>query len=224
MARPAACRTCSGCASSPRCCSVRSPWLHVRGLRSLGWSYNTSLCVALLISLVPSAQVIAGWAVGWPYAATALLAVGGFFTAEGALNVGLSAGAGRAAVQWAVASGLMVVSALIYQPSALFYVVPLAGALIVQRHRGISQTARWVGVHLGFIIATLGIAYCTMTALYAMGCVRKIRTHRVRASLGRKNCLVRARAVAERAQPVRVERRPSIASMRCISAVRPWSE
>ena len=140
-----------------------------RGLRSLGWSYNTSLCAALLISLVPSAQVIAGWALGWPYAATALLAVGGFFTAEGALNVGLSAGAGRAAVQWAVASGLMVVSALIYQPSALFYVVPLAGALIVQRHRGISQTARWVGVHLGFIIATLGIAYCTMTALYATG-------------------------------------------------------
>ncbi len=140
-----------------------------RGLRSLGWSYNTSLCAALLLALVPSAQVIAGWAVGWPYAATALLAVGGFFTAEGALNIGLSAGAGRAAGQWAVALGLMVVSALIYQPSALFYVVPLAGALIAQRQRGITQTARWVGVHLGFVIASLGIAYCTMTALYSQG-------------------------------------------------------
>ena len=46
-----------------------------RGLRAVGWSINTSLCFAVLISLVPSAQVIAGWAVGWPYAATALLAI-----------------------------------------------------------------------------------------------------------------------------------------------------
>src|SRR5258708_1276001 len=51
-----------------------------RGLRAVGWSFNSSLCFAVLLSLVPSAQVIAGWGVGWPYAATALLAFGGFFT------------------------------------------------------------------------------------------------------------------------------------------------
>src|SRR5277367_804590 len=90
-----------------------------RGLRALGWSFNTSLFFAVLISLVPSAQVIAGWAVGWPYAATALLAIAGFFTVDGALSVGRRAGTGRAVGQWALASGLMVVSALIYQPSAL---------------------------------------------------------------------------------------------------------
>jgi hypothetical protein len=140
-----------------------------RGLRALGWSFSTSLCFAVLLSLVPSAQVIAGWAVGWPYAATALLAVGGFFTVEGALNIGLSAGPGRAVSQWVVALGLMVGSALIYQPSALFYVLPLAGALIVQRHRTPLQTARWVGVHLGFVVATLGLAYCTMSVLYTAG-------------------------------------------------------
>src|SRR5580692_4766450 len=60
-----------------------------RGLRALGWSFSTSLCFAVLLALIPSAQVIAGWAVGWPYAATALLAFGGFFTVEGALAVGL---------------------------------------------------------------------------------------------------------------------------------------
>src|SRR5580692_8999182 len=112
-----------------------------RGLRALGWSFNNSLIFAVLLALVPSAQVIAGWAVGWPYAATALLAIGGFFTVEGALSVGLSAGVGRAVSQWAVAAGLMVVSALIYQPSALFYAVPLAGALIVQRQRDLVQSA-----------------------------------------------------------------------------------
>jgi hypothetical protein len=140
-----------------------------RGLRALGWSFSTSLCFALLVSLIPSAQVIAGWAVGWPYAATALLALGAYFTIEGALTVGMSAGPGRAVGQWMVALGLMLVSALIYQPSALFYVVPLAGALIVQRHRTPSQTARWAGIHLGFVVGSLGLAYCVMSVLYATG-------------------------------------------------------
>ena len=140
-----------------------------RGFRALGWSFNASLCFALLLALIPSAQVIASWAVGWPYAATALLAIGGFFTVEGALNVGFSAGRGRALGQWMVALGLMVVGALIYQPSALFYVVPLAAALIVQRHRTLRQTARWAGIHLGFVVGTLGVAYCVMSLLYATG-------------------------------------------------------
>jgi hypothetical protein len=140
-----------------------------RGLRSLGWSYNTSLCFAILLALVPSAQVIAGWAIGWPYAAAALLAIAGFFTVEGALAVGINAGAGRAAGPWILALGLMVVSALIYQPSALFYVVPLTAALIAQRRRGLAQTVRWLGIHLGFVVGSLGLAYCMMTALYASG-------------------------------------------------------
>ncbi len=140
-----------------------------RGLRALGWSFSTALCFAVMIGLIPSAQVMAGWAVGWPYVATALLAFGGFFTVEGALILGLSAGPGRAVSQWLVAIGLMVMSALIYQPSALFYVVPLAAALIVQRRRSLAQVARWTGVHLGFVVGTLGLAYCVMTVLYATG-------------------------------------------------------
>src|SRR5258707_6107880 len=138
-----------------------------RGLRADGWSFNSSLCFAVLLSLVPSAQVIAGWAVGWPYAATALLAFGGFFTVEGALTLGLSAGVRRAVAQWTVALGLMVLSALIYQPSAFFYLVPLAAALIAQRRRSLAQSARWAGIHLGFVAGTLGLAYCTMSLLYA---------------------------------------------------------
>ena len=140
-----------------------------RGLRALGWSFNAALCFAILLTLVPSAQVIAGWAIGWPYAATALLAIAGFFTVEGALTVGRSAGPGRAVSQWIMALCLMVVGALIYQPSAMFYVVPLAAALIAQRRRSIAQTARWLTVHIGFIIASLGLAYCTMIVLYAAG-------------------------------------------------------
>jgi hypothetical protein len=140
-----------------------------RGLRALGWTFNGSLCVAVLVSLVPASQVIAGWAVGWPYAATALLAMGAFFTVEGALAMAPTAAAGRLLGQWLVALGLLVMSALIYQPSALFYVVPLAGALIAQRQRNLRQAARWAGAHTAFVVAALGLAYCTMTVLYSLG-------------------------------------------------------
>jgi hypothetical protein len=40
-------------------------WVIFRGLYSVGWSFNSSLCVGLLVALIPSAQVIAGWAIGW---------------------------------------------------------------------------------------------------------------------------------------------------------------
>jgi hypothetical protein len=140
-----------------------------RGLRALGWSSSSALCLAVLLQLVPSAQVIAGWAVGWPYAATALLAIAGFFTAEGAITATLEAGPRKAAGQWIISLGLMVVSALIYQPSALFYVVPLAGALIVQRRRDLAGNVRWLGIHTGFVAAALGLAYCIMSVLYASG-------------------------------------------------------
>src|SRR5271170_1293287 len=104
-----------------------------RGLRALGWSSSSSLCVAVLVSLVPASQVIAGWAVGWPYAATALLALPAFFTVEGALSARPAAGTARFMGQWTLGAALMVVCALIYQPSALFYVAPMAGALIARR-------------------------------------------------------------------------------------------
>src|ERR1022692_4604635 len=37
-----------------------------RSVRALGWSLNAGLCFAALVVMVPSAQVIAAWAVGWP--------------------------------------------------------------------------------------------------------------------------------------------------------------
>ena len=140
-----------------------------RALRSFGWSFGSSLCFAVLLALVPSSQVIAGWAVGWPYAATALLALGCFFVAEGALTMGPRASAARAAAQWTLAILLMSTSALIYQPSSLFYVVPLAGALIAQRGRDLARTLRWLATHMIFVAASLCIAYGTMSALYASG-------------------------------------------------------
>jgi hypothetical protein len=138
-----------------------------RSLRSFGWSLNASLCFALLVVLVPSAQVVAGWAIGWPYAATALLAMGAFFVAEGAMTRGNSPS--RTIAQWGVALGLMIVCALTYQPSAMFYVVPLTARLIADRQRSPQRTLRWVALHLGFVVATLALALGVMSVLYATG-------------------------------------------------------
>jgi hypothetical protein len=138
-----------------------------RSLRSFGWSFNTSLCFAMLLGLVPSAQVIAGWAIGWPYAVTALLAVGTFFVAEGAMAPDNSTG--RTIAQWLVALGLMIVCALIYQPSALFYVVPLTAALIAQRAGAPAKTLRWLATHVGFIVIALALALGVMSLLYGAG-------------------------------------------------------
>ena len=144
-----------------------------RGLRALGWSFNPSLCVAVMIGLLPASQVIAAWAVGWPYAAAALLALGACFAVDNALT--MSAGTdgrrlrGRQIAQGLVGLGLLLVSTLIYQPSAMFYVVPLAGALIAQRQRGPKRTMRWVCAHLALIALALAAAYETMTVLYATG-------------------------------------------------------
>jgi hypothetical protein len=138
-----------------------------RSLRGFGWSFSTSLCFALLVALVPSAQVIAGWAVGWPYAATALLAAGTFFVAEGAMAPGN--GMRRTAAQWFVALVLMLVCALMYQPSAMFYVVPLTARLIVDRRRSPQRTLRWLALHLGFVVAALSLALGVMSVLYASG-------------------------------------------------------
>jgi hypothetical protein len=138
-----------------------------RSLRAFGWSFNSSLCFALLVGLVPSAQVIAGWAVGWPYAVTALLAFATFFVAEGAMAPDNRAG--RTAAQWLVALGLMIACALIYQPSALFYVVPLAAAVIGKRGQAPAKTLRWLATHVGFLVLALALALGVMSALYAAG-------------------------------------------------------
>ena len=148
-------------------------WVMFRGLCALGWSFEASLGVALMLGLLPASQVIASWAVGWPYAMAALLALGAFFAVENALT--LAPGAvtgrlqGRLLAHWLIGLGLLVSSALIYQPSALFYVVPLAAAVIAERRRGLAQTARWAGAHLSFVAAALALAYFTMTMLYSMG-------------------------------------------------------
>ncbi len=137
-----------------------------RALRACHWSFNTSLCLALLLALVPAAQVIAGWAVGWPYALTALLSLAAYFAVDGALRAPPAARRSRTLGQGMIGLGLIVGCMLIYQPSAMFYVVPLAAGLIGDRRRDAPVTARWLLLHLGILAAALAIAYGVMSLMY----------------------------------------------------------
>ncbi len=139
----------------------------LRTLRTFGWSFNTSLCLALWIALLPAAQVIAAWAVGWPYALTALLSIAGFFATDAAL-ASLREGRTRPALRRGLLGlVIMVACALSYQPSAMFYVVPLAAALIGARDQDPRRTARWLAAHLALLGLALAAAYATMSGLYA---------------------------------------------------------
>ena len=138
-----------------------------RSLRALGWTLYPALCFAVLVVLVPSSQVVAAWALGWPYALAALVGVAAFFVAEGALAAGT--GWQMALLQGAVALALMVTSTLIYQPSALFYVVPLTATVIARRDRSAAATLRHAGFHTGFIALALGATYGLMSLLYTGG-------------------------------------------------------
>jgi hypothetical protein len=145
-------------------------YLMCRGLVGLGWSFAESMCIALLLTLVPSAQVMAAWAVGWPYVFTAVLAAGAFFVAEGAFEALRRRGTSRIALPAALlALLLMVVCALTYQSSALFYLVPLAGGLIAQRTRSARATLRWGAMHLMLVGVALALAYAVMISLYDHG-------------------------------------------------------
>lgn len=147
-----------------------------RGLRLLGWSLGTSALVGAWVALTPSAQIIAGWSIGWPYAVAALASLMGFFAVENALLVGHTA---TARVVWLGGAGLCLVSSLlVYQPSTLFYAVPLAAAFIVRRQRPVPELLRWFAIHLLLLTASLATAYGIMSALYAQGVF--VRSNRIR--------------------------------------------
>jgi hypothetical protein len=145
-------------------------FLMCRGLLALGWSFGQSLCIALMLALVPSAQVMASWAVGWPYALTALLAAGAFFVADGPLQGLLRGEPGKTALPGLLSGlALMVVCALTYQPSALFYLVPLGAGLIAQRERRAREALCWMALHLALVGVALALAYAAMMVLYDAG-------------------------------------------------------
>lgn len=132
-------------------------------LLRLGWNRVTAAFTAAMVTLTPSAQVIASWATAWPYTVPAILSLGGFMLTD-------RLGAGRwKEIGWMGAVLLVALGALSYQPSSLFYLVGVAAALPSRREWKLERNLRWAGLHLIIVFLGLAVAFLTMKALYAAG-------------------------------------------------------
>lgn len=134
---------------------------------SLRWPVGMSALFALWLGLIPSAQVIAGWAIGWPYSLATLVSIWAFLLSEKTISedartwIGLS--------RLAASLALLVIGALIYQPNVLFYVVPMAAALVVDRGTDVRSSVRWALCHALNLSAGLLFAFAAIQITYLTG-------------------------------------------------------
>jgi hypothetical protein len=130
-------------------------------LRWLEWNLVAATFTAAMASLTPPAQVIASWATAWPYTVPVILSMGGFALADRWCD------GHRKGFGWTGAVLLVAVSALVYQPSSLFYLIGIAGSLPQRRKWKLEQNLRWASAHLAIVFVGLAAAFLTMKALYA---------------------------------------------------------
>ena len=139
----------------------------VRLLQRAGWPTLDSAAVGLAITLLPSAQVLVGWSIAWPISLSLLCALAGFAATDAALA---RHGWQRLAA-WAAGLAAYLASGLVYQPSALFFVVPLAAALLVATSTA-RQRLRWTTAHLASGFGGLALGLLTMKIVFALGVLR----------------------------------------------------
>ena len=136
-----------------------------RQLYQSGWSEIDAAAVGLGITFLPAAQITVGWAIGWPWALAVLLGLAGFAAIETELE--------RGGLQRTVAlvGGIMIygLAGLIYQPDALFAVVPLAGVLFVRTGREPHVDVRWFVTHLLALLVGLLGSFLLVKLLFTNG-------------------------------------------------------
>lgn len=137
-------------------------------LQRQGWSTFESAAAGLAIGLLPAAQITVGWAIAWPLAFAVLLALCGFAATDAAL----ARVCGRRLGVWALGFGAYVVAGLTYQPSALFFVVPLAAAMLM-RSDGARERFAWCGAHLATGLGGLAAGFVAMRIAFALGWLRQ---------------------------------------------------
>ncbi len=136
-----------------------------RQLYQSGWTEVDAAAIGLGITLLPAAQIAAGWAIAWPYALALLLSVAGFSAIETELERG---GLKRFV---ALLGGCMIyaLATLIYQSDALFAVVPVAAVLLVRTGREPMSDFKWISYHLGALAVGVGAGYFLVKALFENG-------------------------------------------------------
>ncbi|MBJ6762986.1 glucosyltransferase domain-containing protein [Myxococcaceae bacterium JPH2] len=139
-------------------------------LRREGWPLITSALLAALLTLTPSAQVIASWGICWPQAVALVLGVAAFGLARRGLPPPSEPATGG--VGWRIAAaGVIAVATLIYQASGLVYAVLLAAVLVLRHDDHFRDTMRWLMRHLTIMGAGLLMAFAVTKTLFLTGMV-----------------------------------------------------
>ena len=136
-------------------------------LKRSGWSDMQAAVVGAAFTLLPSAQIVVGWAIAWPIALALIAAVFGFMLVERGMQI---TGPVRAACI-AAGGGLYLVAGLTYQTSALFAIVPLAAALLLRDGTTVRSDARWIIVHVVTLFGSLFVGLLVMTVVFTEGVV-----------------------------------------------------
>ena len=136
-----------------------------RQLYSSGWNEIEAAGIGLGVVLLPSAQVLVGWASGWPQALTLLLAAAGF----SAIETEIERGGMKRVV--ALLGGCMIytAAALVYQANVLFALVIVTAVLLVRTGREPLSDTKWVAFHVAAVGVGLGLAGFIMHLLFGNG-------------------------------------------------------
>jgi hypothetical protein len=147
-------------------------------LRGMKWDRWTAAGVAALLTVIPSAQITAAWAVGWPLPIALLLALGGFSCAERSFVMaagfdarGRRSVAWRRGLWWGIGAASVAIAALIYQPNSLFYFVPVTSALWAHRRWSLRHKTEWLVRHFATAGLGLTIAFTITLVSFARGWV-----------------------------------------------------
>jgi hypothetical protein len=130
--------------------------LHWALVRS-GISRTYSALIAVLVCSMPPFQVFASWALVFPSPYAALLASG----ASLLVVAGVDAPRNLVTDRMVAATGLLLSSLLIAQPSAMFFWIFLAVALVGSGHAS-KRALRLVKAHAGVAVVALALSYVVL--------------------------------------------------------------
>lgn len=139
-------------------------WQH---LRRSGWSDLEAATLGAAASLLPGAQVIAGWAIAWPIALGLVAAAAGFSL----IDTALARSGWRRRMGIAAGALLYFAAGLTYQTTALFAVMPLAAVLLMRHRDGLGSDARWIATHLSLLFLSLVVGWLLMSVLFTSSAV-----------------------------------------------------
>ncbi len=136
-----------------------------RQLQQSGWPEIEAGVVGLGVTLLPAAQVVAGWATTWPEVLGLLLAVAGFT----AIETEIERGGLKRTIALLGGGMIYALAGLIYQSNALFAVVLIAAVLMVRSGREPATDLRWTAIHVSALLAGLLVSYLAVRMLFSSG-------------------------------------------------------